>query len=141
MRRARWWRRSWRAKSEAGIGCAFRRCASPIRKSSWRGYPAEAKASGIAIKTAIFPFRANGRAMTFDSDAGFIRVVARADNHLLLGIQGVGAGIAELSASFGLALEMGARLEDIAQTVHAHPTQGEGFMEAAHKALGYPIHL
>jgi dihydrolipoamide dehydrogenase len=36
---------------------------------------------------------------------------------------------------------MGARLEDIAQTVHAHPTQGEGLMECAHKALGYPIHL
>ena len=103
--------------------------------------PAEAKASGTAIKTAIFPFRANGRAMTLENEAGFIRVVARADNHLLLGIQGVGAGIAELSASFGLALEMGARLEDIAQTVHAHPTQGEGLMEAAHKALGYPIHL
>jgi dihydrolipoamide dehydrogenase len=103
--------------------------------------PAEAKAAGTAIKTASFPFRANGRAMTLENEAGFIRVVARADNHLLLGIQGVGAGIAELSASFGLALEMGARLEDIAQTVHAHPTQGEGFLEAAHKALGYPIHL
>ena len=79
--------------------------------------------------------------MTLENEAGFIRVVARADNHLLLGIQGVGGGIAELSASFGLALEMGARLEDIAQTVHAHPTQGEALMEAAHKALGYPIHL
>ena len=79
--------------------------------------------------------------MTLENEAGFMRVVARADNHLLLGIQGVGAGIAELSAGFGLALEMGARLEDIAPTIHAHPTQSEGLLEAAHKALGYPIHL
>ena len=52
--------------------------------------------------TGQFPFRANGRAMTLQNEAGFIRVVARADNHVLLGIQGVGAGIAELSAGFSL---------------------------------------
>jgi dihydrolipoamide dehydrogenase len=103
--------------------------------------PEEARASGIQIKTAVYPFRANGRAMTLESEAGFIRIVARADNHLVLGIQGVGAGISELAAAFGLALEMGARIEDIAGTVHAHPTQGEGLMECALKALGYPIHL
>ena len=74
--------------------------------------PAEARAAGIEITTGQFPFQANGRAMTLGREAGFIRVVARADNHLLLGIQGVGAGISELSASFSLALEMGARLED-----------------------------
>jgi dihydrolipoamide dehydrogenase len=103
--------------------------------------PDAARASGIEVKTDLFPFRANGRAMTLESDAGFIRVVARADNHLLLGIQGVGAGIAELSASFSLALEMGARLEDIAATIHAHPTLGEAFPEAALRALGQPIHI
>ena len=65
--------------------------------------------------------------MTLDRDDGFVRVVARADNHLVLGIQAVGAGISELSAAFALALEMGACLEDIAGTIHAHPTQGEGF--------------
>jgi dihydrolipoamide dehydrogenase len=103
--------------------------------------PEEAGASGIEHKTALFPFRANGRAMTIENEAGFIRVVARADNHLLLGIQAVGAGIAELSAGFSLALEMGARLEDIAATVHAHPTQSEVLLEAALKALGHPIHI
>ena len=72
---------------------------------------------------------------------GLIRVVARADNHLLLGVQGVGAGIAELSAVFSLAIEMGARLEDIAATIHAHPTQSEGFQEAALKQLGHAIHI
>lgn len=103
--------------------------------------PAEAEASGHPIKTAMFPFQANGRAMTLEQEAGFIRVVARADNHLLLGVQGVGAGIAELAAAFGLALEMGARLEDIAETIHAHPTQGEAFHEAALRALGHAIHI
>jgi dihydrolipoamide dehydrogenase len=103
--------------------------------------PEEANAAGIEIKTGLFPFRANGRAMTLEKEAGFIRVVARADNHLLLGIQGVGAGISELSASFSLALEMGARLEDVAATIHAHPTQSESLLEAALKALGHPMHI
>jgi dihydrolipoyl dehydrogenase len=103
--------------------------------------PDAARDAGIEVKTDLFPFRANGRSMTLESDAGFIRVVARADNHILLGIQGVGAGIAELSAGFSLALEMGARLEDIAATIHAHPTLSEAFPEAALRALGQPIHI
>jgi dihydrolipoamide dehydrogenase len=101
--------------------------------------PDEAKAQG-EIKIGQFPFSANGRAMTRQGEDGFVRVVARADNHLVLGIQAVGQGVSELSAAFGLALEMGARLEDIAGTIHAHPTQGEAFQEAALKALGLALH-
>jgi dihydrolipoamide dehydrogenase len=103
--------------------------------------PEAAKAAGIEAKVGLFPFQANARAMTLGRDDGFVRVVARADNHLLLGIQGVGAGVAELAAAFSLALEMGARLEDVAATIHAHPTQGEAYMEAALRALGRPIHI
>ncbi|MGY4161216.1 dihydrolipoamide dehydrogenase [Bradyrhizobium sp. USDA 4461] len=103
--------------------------------------PSEAIEKGFDVKTDLFPFKANGRALTLDREDGFIRTVARADNHLLLGIQGVGAGIAELSAAFSLALEMGARLEDVAMTIHAHPTQGEAFHEAALKSLGHAIHI
>ena len=103
--------------------------------------PGEAKAAGIEIKTGLFPLQANGRAMTLERETGFMRVVARADNHLLLGIQGVGSAISELSAAFSLALEMGARLEDIAATIHAHPTQSEGLAEAALRALWTPVHL
>lgn len=103
--------------------------------------PEEAKAMGLEIKTDSFPFRANGRALTLAREDGFIRIVARADNHILLGIQGVGAGIAELSAAFSLAIEMGARLEDVAGTIFAHPTQSEGFHEAALKSLGHAIHI
>ena len=64
--------------------------------------PETAKAADIEFVTGLFPFRANGRAMTLASDTGFVRMVARADNHLLLGIQGVGAGISELSAASAL---------------------------------------
>ncbi|MER8633706.1 dihydrolipoyl dehydrogenase [Mesorhizobium opportunistum] len=103
--------------------------------------PEEAKALGGEIKIGLFPFAANGRAMTKMGEDGFVRVVARAENHLVLGIQAVGQGVSELSAAFGLALEMGARLEDIAGTIHAHPTQGEGFQEAALKALGHALHI
>ncbi|MER8976566.1 MULTISPECIES: dihydrolipoyl dehydrogenase [unclassified Mesorhizobium] len=102
--------------------------------------PEEAKTRG-EIKVGLFPFTANGRAMTKLGEDGFVRVVARADNHLVLGIQAVGQGVSELSTAFGLALEMGATLEDIAGTIHAHPTQGEGFQEAALKALGHALHV
>lgn len=103
--------------------------------------PDEAQRSGTEIKVGHFPFSANGRAMTKLEEEGFVRVVARADNHMVLGIQAVGQGVSELSAAFGLALEMGARLEDIAGTIHAHPTQGEAFQEAALKALGRELHI
>lgn len=103
--------------------------------------PDEARAAGREVKIGQFPFTANGRAMTLSSEEGFVRVVARADNHLVLGLQGVGVGISELSAAFSLAIEMGARLEDIAGTIHAHPTQSEAFAEAALKALGHALHV
>jgi dihydrolipoamide dehydrogenase len=103
--------------------------------------PEEARATGLKFDTGLFPFQANGRAITIEQDAGFVRVIARSDNHVLLGIQAVGAEIADLSASFSLALEMGARLEDIAATIHAHPTQSEAFSESARLALGMPMHI
>jgi dihydrolipoamide dehydrogenase len=102
--------------------------------------PDSARAAGHTIKVGMFPFTANGRAMTLEADAGFVRIVARADNHVILGVQAVGAGIAELSGSFALALEMGARLEDIAATIHVHPTLGECFREAALAGLGHALH-
>ncbi len=102
--------------------------------------PDEARETRVEVKIGQFPFSANGRAMTLQGEAGFVRVVARADNHLVLGIQAVGSGVSELSAAFSLAIEMGARLEDVAGTIHAHPTQSEGFQEAALKALGQALH-
>ncbi|HTQ15254.1 MAG TPA: dihydrolipoyl dehydrogenase [Rhizomicrobium sp.] len=93
--------------------------------------------------TAIFPFAANGRALSMDAgdNGGFVRVVARKDDHRILGIQAVGAHVSELSAEFSLALEMGALLEDIAGTIHVHPTLSEAFHESALRALGHAIHI
>ena len=59
--------------------------------------PEEARALGREVKTGLFPFQANGRAMTMLGEEGFVRVIARADNHLVLGIQAVGQGVSELS--------------------------------------------
>ena len=103
--------------------------------------PDRAKAAHGEIRVGHFPFRANGRAMTLQDDDGFVRVVARADNHVVLGIHAVGAGVSELSSAISLALEMGARLEDIALTIHAHPTLSEAFHESALAALGHPLHI
>jgi dihydrolipoamide dehydrogenase len=103
--------------------------------------PDEAGKAGTEIRVGHFPFSANGRAMTKLSEDGFVRVIARADNHLVLGIQAVGQGVSELATAFGLSIEMGARLEDIAGTIHAHPTQGEAFQEAALKTLGRELHI
>lgn len=102
--------------------------------------PVEAVAQGIDIRTGQFPFTANGRAMTMESDEGFIRVTARKDDGVILGLQGVGKGISELSAAFAIAIEMGARLEDIGEIIHAHPTLSEGLQEACLAALGQALH-
>lgn len=103
--------------------------------------PAEAEAAGLDCLAASFPFAANGRAMTLESTDGFVRVVARRDNHLIVGWQAVGRGVSELSTAFGQSLEMGATLEDVAGTIHAHPTLGEAVQEAALKALGHALHI
>ncbi len=103
--------------------------------------PEQAKAEGLEVIVGRFPLQANGRSMTLASDAGFVRAVARADDHLIVGLQAVGRSVAELSTAFGLALEMGARLEDVADTIHAHPTVGEGLAESALAALGHALHI
>jgi len=104
--------------------------------------PDEAKERGEEIIVGKFPLAANGRALTLEAEktGGFIRVVARDSDHVILGIQAVGSHVAELHGEFVLALEMGALLEDIADTVHAHPTMTEAFHESVLKSLGHAIH-
>ncbi|WP_040263096.1 dihydrolipoyl dehydrogenase [Pseudomonas massiliensis] len=97
--------------------------------------------AGTDATVASFPFAANGRALTLGDTSGFVRVVARPDDHLILGWQAVGPGVSELAAAFTQSLEMGARLEDIAGTIHAHPTLGEAVQEAALRALGHALHI
>lgn len=103
--------------------------------------PEQASAQGLDCLVAHFPFAANGRAMSLEAKSGFVRVVARRDNHLIVGWQAVGVAVSELSTAFAQSLEMGARLEDVAGTIHAHPTLGEAVQEAALRALGHALHI
>ncbi|MCB1643893.1 MAG: dihydrolipoyl dehydrogenase [Pseudomonadales bacterium] len=105
--------------------------------------PGEAQAQGYETLVGKFPFAAIGKALTMEagSDGGFVRVTARKDNQVILGIHAVGAHAAELSGEFALALEMGARLDDLAHTIHVHPTLSEATMEASMSALGKAIHI
>jgi dihydrolipoamide dehydrogenase len=100
----------------------------------------EAKEKGYNVKVGKFPFSANGRALSLQSTDGFVKIVSDADTGLVLGAQVAGAEASNLIAELGLAIEMGATVEDIALTIHAHPTLGEITMEAAEVALGHPIH-
>ena len=104
--------------------------------------PDEAKSAGHPVIIGKFPLAANGRSLTQEAEktGGFVRVVAREDDHRILGIQGVGTHISELVGEWTLALEMGALLEDVAATIHAHPTMTEVTHEAVLATLGHAIH-
>ena len=105
--------------------------------------PDEAKDEGIETIIGKFPFAASGRALAMNagSDGGFVRITARSDNQVIVGIHAVGSHVSELSGEFALAIEMGARLDDIAGTIHVHPTLTEAFAESALAGLGHAIHI
>ena len=105
--------------------------------------PDEAKEAGHPVITGKFPLAANGRSLTQEAEktGGFVRVVAREDDHRILGVQAVGTHVSELVGEWTLALEMGALLEDIAGTIHAHPTMTEMTHEAVLATLGHAIHI
>ncbi len=103
--------------------------------------PDEARAAGLDFTQASFPFAANGRALTLQASDGFVRVLARRDNQLIIGWQAVGQGVSELATAFGQSIEMGARLQDVAGTIHAQPALGEALQEAVMRALGHVLHI
>ena len=100
--------------------------------------PGDPQASGARVTS--FPFSANGRALSMERSDGFVRIVSDPDTDLILGLQAVGSGVSEFAAQFAMALEMAARLTDLADTVHAHPTLAEVIQEAAMKGLGKALH-
>ncbi|RDI47617.1 dihydrolipoyl dehydrogenase [Falsibacillus pallidus] len=102
---------------------------------------ATAKAEGIEIVAAKFPFAANGRALALNSSDGFMKMITRKEDGLVIGAQIAGSGASDMIAELGLAIEAGMTAEDIAMTIHAHPTLGEITMETAEVALGNPIHV
>jgi dihydrolipoamide dehydrogenase len=123
----------------------------------WRGMPAaiftepeiatvglsetEAKAQGKKIKVGKFPFAASGRAMAVSETDGFVKVIIDEADHQLLGVAIVGPEASDLISESALALEMCAFAEDVALTVHPHPTLGEGVMEAFKHSIGEAIHI
>ena len=100
----------------------------------------EAREAGFDPLVGEFPLRANGRALTLEDSEGFVRVVAASDGEFLLGGQVAAPEASELVAEIGLAVEMGARLDDVAATVHTHPTLSEAVREACANALGEAVH-
>ncbi|EHL2527949.1 dihydrolipoyl dehydrogenase, partial [Listeria monocytogenes] len=93
------------------------------------------------VKAAKFPFGGNGRALSLDAPEGFVRLVTRKEDGLVIGAQVAGMNASDIISEIGLAIESGITAEDIALTIHAHPSLGELTMEAAELALGRPIHM
>ncbi|MBS1265216.1 MAG: Dihydrolipoyl dehydrogenase [Acidimicrobiaceae bacterium] len=99
----------------------------------------DASSAGMAATSSRFPLAASGRAATLGSGDGFVTVVADGDG-TVIGVQAVGAHVAELAGEAALAVETAATVEDLAGTIHAHPTLGEAIAEAAMGVAGRPLH-
>lgn len=102
---------------------------------------AQAKEEGLEIAVGKFPFAANGRSLALGNSDGFVKLIARKEDGVVIGGQIAGPGASDMISEIALAIECGVTLEDIALTIHPHPTLGEITMEAAEVALGTPIHI
>ena len=102
---------------------------------------AAAREESHDVAVGRFPFSALGRAQTFGGVEGLVKVVAERDDGHVLGVHVIGPGASDLIPEGVLAMQLQATLADIAATIHAHPTLGEGTMEAALVALGLPVHV
>jgi len=108
---------------------------------AWCGLTeAEAKEKGIKYEVAKFPWSASGRALSFDRTDGVTKMLIDPDTERLLGVGICGAGAGELIAECVLAMEMGATAEDVALTVHPHPTLSETVMECAEVFYAHATH-
>jgi dihydrolipoamide dehydrogenase len=102
---------------------------------------AEAQAQGRVVRTGKFPVAALGRAQASGETDGFVKLVADAETHRLLGGQIIGPGAGDLIAAVTLAVSVGATAEQVAHTIFAHPTFAEAIGEAAEAAFGSPVHI
>jgi len=101
----------------------------------------ECKAKGLAVKVGKFPFAANGRAKCFGETEGFVKIIADAHTDRMLGAHIVGPNASELIAELAIAFEYSASSEDVARSVHAHPTLAEAIKEAALAVDGRALHI
>ncbi len=124
-----------------GENAAFEPAAIPIVVFSDPEVASLGEHSGPGRKSARFPVGASGRAATLDEKLGFVEVVSDEDDGTVLGVHIVAPHASELIAEGGLAVEMGATLEDLALTIHPHPTLSEMLGEAAGLGAGRALHV
>jgi dihydrolipoamide dehydrogenase len=101
----------------------------------------QAREAGYEVVTAQCPFAANGKALAMDDNFGFAKLVAETKERRILGVHLVGAHVTELIAGPAGMINLGCTAEELAQTVHPHPTISEAIMEAAHALAGHAIHI
>ena len=102
---------------------------------------ASAKEAGLDVKASKFPFSGNGRALSLGQAEGFVRLVTTKEDHVIVGAQVAGPGASDVLAELTLAVEGGLNAEDIALTIHSHPSLAETIMDTAELVLGNPIHI
>ena len=100
-----------------------------------------AKEKGLELKVGRFPMNASGKAMAIGETEGFVKVIFDAKYGELLGCHIIGPDATELIAQAGIARTLETTHEEILNTVHAHPTISESFMEAVADAYGEAIHI
>ncbi|MFT5124046.1 MAG: dihydrolipoamide dehydrogenase, partial [Verrucomicrobiales bacterium] len=109
---------------------------------AWAGLTElEAKEKGIAVKVSKFPWAASGRATSIGRSDGLTKLIVHPETEQILGVGICGPGAGELIAEGTLAIEMGANVEDLALTIHPHPTLSETVMEAAEAYHGHSPHF
>jgi dihydrolipoamide dehydrogenase len=102
---------------------------------------AQAKDKGYEVKTAKFPFTANGKAHGLGDATGFVKLIADAATDELLGASMIGPDVTELLPELTLARLWELRAEEVARNIHAHPTLSEAMKEAAHGIAGHMINI
>ena len=101
----------------------------------------EAKQKGLTYKVAKFPFQALGKALVLGQTEGFVKLIGDAQTGELIGAHIIGPHATELIAELTLAKNMEITIQEIAHTIHAHPTLAESLMEAAEVFQDSPIHI
>ncbi len=101
---------------------------------------AQAREQGYDVKVGKFAFQANGKALGLNENAGFVKIVSEGKYNEVLGVHMIGANVTEMLAGPTGMIGLETTVEELAGTVHPHPTMSEAIMEAAHAALGHAIH-
>ena len=143
--------------SAEGVVAAEAIAGHPVRPVDYRAIPsctychpqvaslglteAQAREGGRQVKVGKYMFLANGKAQALGEPEGLVKIVAAADTGEILGAHILGAEATELIAEFGLGKTLETTVEEVAHTIHAHPTMAEAVMEAALDAMGQAIHL